>query len=34
MQADLAQRTSPDTSRVREDLSVLMKDPDFYEEWD
>lgn len=34
MQADLARRNTPDIKVVRNDLGVLMKDPDFYEEWD
>jgi hypothetical protein len=34
MQADLAQRNNPDSERVLDDLRALMKDPDFYEEWD
>ena len=34
MQADLAQRNNADGASVRNDLDLLMKDPDFYEEWD
>jgi hypothetical protein len=34
MQTDLAQRKSPDITTVRSDLGLLIKDPDFYEEWD
>ncbi|WP_433972821.1 hypothetical protein [Tunturiibacter lichenicola] len=32
--ADLAQRKSSDIITVRNDFELLMKDPDFYEEWD
>jgi hypothetical protein len=34
MRADLAQRKNTDVISVRNDLDVLIKDPDFYEEWD
>ena len=34
MQADLAQRKTSDVPSVRSELDLLIKDPDFYEEWD
>ena len=34
MQGDLAQRKGADVASVRSDLDALMRDPDFYEEWD
>jgi hypothetical protein len=34
MHADLDQRTNTDVITVRNDLDALIRDPDFYEEWD
>lgn len=34
MQADLTQRTNTDVISLRNDLDALIRDPDFYEEWD